>query len=656
MLHFPKSQLADLDQALNKEWLVTNGLGGFAASTITGCNTRRYHGLLIASLNPPTQRLLLLSKLEEKVIWRGKEYLLGVNETTGGFYPQGQNYLLQFSREPLPRFLYAIEDLLLEKIVFMIHGQNTTVVRYRVWNGSGEKVEIRITPLVNCRDYHGNVRRCPWPWQREDGPEQVRLQAWPEAPALYLRGQNCRWQAGPGYWFENMVYRIEQERGLESVEDHYMPGEFIAQLDGDGELAILASVEPIAEMPSARLLQVREEKRLAALLEQAGYQHPMLNALVLAADQFIVRRASTGTATVIAGYPWFTDWGRDTMIALPGLTLVTRRFEVARELLQTFARYLEEGLIPNRFPDGGERPDYNTVDASLWYFQAVFKYLEYTGDYSFVYKEIYPVLREILAWHQRGTRYNIKMDEDGLLTAGSRGTQLTWMDAKVGDWVVTPREGKAVEINALWYNALKIAAELARRQGESARELEELARLAASSFNAKFWYAEGGYLYDVIDPAGNPDPALRPNQILAVSLPHQLLDPIRQKLVVRAVWRALYTPYGLRSLAADHPRYQSTYIGDRWKRDGAYHQGTAWSWLIGPFLTALRKVHNYDASSREIAEKLLEPFRGHLFEAGVGTISEIFDGDHPHTPRGCFAQAWGVAEVLRAWVEEIMQR
>lgn len=656
MLHFPVSQLADLEQALQREWLVTNGLGGFAAATIVGCPTRRYHGLLIAALEPPARRLLLLSKLEEKIRWRGREYLLGVNETSGGFYPQGHRYLLQFSRDPLPRFLYAIEDLLLEKTVFMVHGHNTTVVRYRLWIPGGEPVEIRLTPLVNCRDYHGQVRRNSWPWQREDRGDGVRLTAWPGAPALYLGGQNCAWQSGPGYWFENMFYRVEQERGLEAVEDHYMPGEFVARLEREGEFAILASTEEVAELPSARLLQVREEKRLAALLEQAGYQQPLLNALVLAADQFIVRRASTGTATVIAGYPWFTDWGRDTMIALPGLTLVTRRYEVAREVLLTFARYLDRGMLPNRFPDAGEKPDYNTVDATLWYFQAVHKYLEYTGDFPFILKEIYPALREILTWHQLGTRYNIKVDDDGLLQAGDRTTQLTWMDAKVEDWVVTPREGKAVEINALWYNALRITADLARRQGESPAELEELAQRCARSFNEKFWYEAGGYLYDVINLAGQPDPSLRPNQILAVSLPYQLLDPIRQKQVVEAVWRSLYTPYGLRSLAPAHPHYRGLYRGDRWQRDGAYHQGTVWSWLIGPFLTALRKVNNYDTSSREIAEKLLEPFRGHLLEAGVGTISEIFDGDYPYRPRGCFAQAWGVAEVLRAWIEEILQR
>jgi predicted glycogen debranching enzyme len=436
-----------------------------------------------------------------------------------------------------------------------------------------------------------------------------------------------------------------------------MPGEFEVRLKGGGSFAIVASTEPIKSINS-QLLQVQEEMRLSQLMERAGYAQEFINRLVIAADNFIVQRESTATKSVIAGYPWFTDWGRDTMIALPGLTLVTKRFEEALEILNTFARYCKDGLIPNRFPDEGLSPDYNTVDASLWFFHAVHQYLRYTGNYEVIEDAIYPVLKQIIECHLKGTHFNIHVTKDGLLAAGSSGQQLTWMDAKVDDWVVTPRHGKPVEINALWYNALRVMEKLAQSFGDESGEYSKLAQQVRKSFTREFWNDTAGCLYDVISEENNgavhKDSSLRPNQIIAVSLPFSMLDHTKEAKIVSKVWQHLYIPYGLRSLSPQDPHYIGHYQGDRFHRDGAYHQGTAWSWLIGPFITAYRKVNEYSRESQVVAEKLIEPFKGQLMDHGVGSISEIFDGDHPHDPRGCIAQAWGVAEVLRAYVEEVL--
>lgn len=650
---FGKVELKDFRRAMGKEWLATNGLGGFASATIAGANTRRYHGLLFAALHPPVDRTLLLAKLDERICINGCEYSLGVNDTAHGLYPEGHHYLHQFSTHPLPTFLYSIEDVLLEKIVFMVYGQNTTVIRYNIYTANNREFKVKITPLVNCRDYHGMIRRNNWPFSQDAAADRVAIEAYPGAAKLYLAGENARYLQGPGYWFEGMRYPAEEARGESMWEDHYMPGEFVAKVKGNTSFAIIASAAEITTVNS-QLLQVQEEKRLSYLVEQAGYGHEFINRLVLAADQFIVQRESTGTKTVIAGYPWFTDWGRDTMIALPGLTMVTKRYEEAAEILTTFARYCRDGLIPNRFPDEGQSPDYNTVDASLWFFQAVYKYIQYTGNYDFVREVIYPVLKEIIEHHREGTDFNIRVDEDGLLAAGDYGLQLTWMDAKVDDWVVTPRHGKPVEINALWYNALRVMEKLAQKFGEGSRPYNHLAQKARKSFVQQFWNESGECLFDVVGPEGK-DGAVRPNQILAVSLPFSLLDHSKETKILRKVWRCLYTPYGLRSLSPDNPQFRPFYGGDRWDRDGAYHQGTVWSWLIGPFVTAYRKINDYSPESRTVAELMIEPFKGHLFDHGVGSVSEIFDGAHPHDPKGCIAQAWGVAEVLRAYAEDVLE-
>lgn len=654
-MDFAKNDLKSFELATGKEWLLTNGIGGFASSTIIGANTNKYHGLLVAALRPPVERFLLLSKLQEQLFIDDKEYLLDVNETYGGIYPQGFRYLQLFSQHPLPTYTYQIGDVILEKIIYMVYGQNTTVVRYNLYANPDRQVRLEITPMVNYRDYHSVNRKNDWPFHQQMMDNGVQIKAFDEAAALYLYGEGAKYQQGSGCWFEGIKYRVEVSRGENPWEDHYVPGVFRADLTDQGSVAIIASTEKLAKT-TAHLWQVKEERRLSEVVEKAGYQDAFINQLVLAADHFIVRRASTGTKTVIAGYHWFTDWGRDTMIALPGLTLVTKRYDEAKEILLTFAKYCKDGLIPNRFPDDDQdEPAYNTVDASLWFFQAVYKFLKYTGDNDFIKSQIYPVLKEIIAWHVRGTHFDIKLDSDGLLKAGNSETQLTWMDAKVDGWVVTPRHGKPVEINALWFNALKIMEMLSRRYGEDSTGFRTKAAATKKAFIKQFWNEEASCLYDVIGEDGTPDPSIRPNQILAVALPYTMLDDTKEKKVVYRVWKDLYTPYGLRSLSPDHPDYRGSYVGDRYQRDGAYHQGTVWSWLMGSFITAFRKVHEYSPESQIVAEIFIRPLKAHLHDHGIGSISEIFEGNEPFEPRGCIAQAWGVAEVLRAYMEDVLE-
>lgn len=682
-----------------REWLLTNGLGGFAAGTATGANTRRYHGLLVAALHPPVSRVLLLAKLEEEIDYRGETYRLATNfYHPGAVYPEGYRRLVSFGLDPFPNFTFFCGGALFSREIFMEYGQNRTIIVYRVLHAE-EPVKLRAYPLVNCRDYHGAVRENDWPFHQElrgqsgRGPGLVAVQAYAGSPVLVLAVAGGTYQP-TGVWYRNMEYPVEMERGLECIEDHYNPGYFEVTL-GEGEVwAVSAALageqggslpagKPLSggftsggesfDVETALEIRSREIARRERLLQTAGaWLHggvemaktaPALEfarQLVLAADAFIVRRESTGARSIIAGYPWFTDWGRDTMISLPGLTLVTGRFDEAREILRTFAGHRRDGLVPNRFTDLTGEAEYNTVDASLWFVQAVYQYARYTGDRRFVESEMLPVVREIIEAYRKGTRFNIHMEEDGLVAAGERGLQLTWMDAKAGDWVVTPREGKAVEINALWYNALRVAAWLCRLAAEDlvtegwvkewAQDCEKLAEHARESFQREFWAPDRGYLIDVVAPGGEKDYALRPNQIFAVSLPFSPLDPDQMKQVVEVVFRRLYTPFGLRSLAREEPAYIGRYTGNQVSRDAAYHQGTVWSWLIGPFITAFVRV--YEARSAALA--MLRPFEAHLREAGLGTVSEVFEGDEPHLPKGCFAQAWGVAELLRCYVEDVL--
>jgi predicted glycogen debranching enzyme len=522
---------------------------------------------------------------------------------------------------------------------------------------AGDGADLEITPLCAYRDYHSHTLgdNAPEVALEERG---CRLSAYPGARAYRLLIEGGSFSARPE-WYWNFHHRLEQARGLDARENLFRPGVFGARLNPAQSMAVVATAETRAPEPQA-LAYKREQKRRAALLEAApAAAPPWIRRLTLAADQFIVRRAGpdgelSGT-TVIAGYPWFSDWGRDTMIALPGLTLATGRRADAGSILRTFAAHMSEGMLPNRFPDAGTAPEYNTVDATLWYFHAVAAYLQESGDQELL-RDLYPTLTEIIDWHRRGTRYGIHMDPaDGLLYAGESGVQLTWMDAKVGDWVITPRTGKAVEVNALWYYALSCMGFLARKLGDrrAAANYDQTAKRVATEFSEAFWFEEGGYLYDVIDtPDGTPDArgrrvdrSLRPNQLFAVSLGSGLLDADRARAVIETCARELLTPVGLRSLAPSDPKYTGHYGGGPTERDAAYHQGTVWSWLLGPFAIAHYRVYG-DAAH---ASALLAGLAAHVDEACMGTISEILDGNPPHVPRGCFAQAWSVSETLRAY-------
>jgi predicted glycogen debranching enzyme len=653
---FARIDIADPAHALKREWLVANGLGGFACGTIAQANTRRYHGLLVASLRPPVQRVLMVAKLEVLVRYRAGVYELSSNEFADGtLAPRGFELLRSFADElGLPVCTYACADALLEQRVWMGHGRNTTYASFRLRDASSA-ADLELRPLCTYRDYHSHTQGG---WSLEVTAEErgCRVSAFPGARPYRLLTDRGDFHREPD-WYWNFFHRAEAERGLDSREDLFRPGTFRVRLAPGEQVTLIATAEPDFEAPAAAL--ERERKRRQALLRSVPAAAPRwIERLVLAADQFIVTRAGRGGevpgTTVIAGYPWFSDWGRDTMIALPGLALATGRHADAAAILRTFATHVSEGMLPNRFPDGGEAAEYNTVDATLWFFHAVAAYLEATAERALLC-DLYPTLRDIIDWHRRGTRYGIRVDaRDGLLHAGEAGVQLTWMDAKVGDWVVTPRIGKPVEINALWHYALSQMARWARSLNDrrGASDYGAAAARAAASFADAFWYPEGGYLYDVIDgPDGvtergrRVDPSLRPNQIFAVSLGGELLHKARARAVVDVCARELLTPVGLRSLAPRDPRYVPRYLGDPRTRDGAYHQGTVWSWLLGPFALAHHRVYG-DAPH---AMALLEGLISHLDEGCVGNISEIMDGDPPHTARGCIAQAWSVSETLRAF-------
>ena len=660
---FTRHDIADPAHAFDREWLVTNALGGFACGTLAQANTRRYHGLLVASLRPPVQRVVMVAKLEVLARYRGETYELSCNEFADGtIAPRGFELLQSYADEAgAPMWTYACADSLLEQRVWMAQGRNTTYVSFRLREASNA-MDLELRPLCTYRDYHAHTRGG---WSLDVAAEErgCRVTAFPGAHPYRVLTDRGAFTVEPD-WYWNFHHRSEAERGLDAHEDLFRPGTFGLHLEPGEQVTLIATAEADFDAPAVAL--EREQKRRRPLLRSVPDALPRwVQRLTLAADQFIVRRSNVqgelqGTS-VIAGYPWFSDWGRDTMIALPGLALATGRHADAAAILRTFASHVSEGMLPNRFPDGGEAPEYNTVDATLWMFHAISVYLDATGDRALL-RDLYPTLRAIIEWHQRGTRYGIRIDEtDGLLYAGEAGVQLTWMDAKVGDWVVTPRTGKAVEINALWHYALRRMALWARDLNDrrAANQFGAAAGQAAASFGARFWYPAGGYLYDVIEgPDGvmdhgwKVDPSLRPNQIFAVSLGSELLDAARARAVVDLCARELLTPVGLRSLSPRDPRYAPHYRGDSRARDGAYHQGTVWSWLLGPFALA----HHCVYGNAQHALALLEGLASHLDEGCSGTISEIFDGSSPHAPQGCFAQAWSVSETLRAYHSLIAQR
>jgi predicted glycogen debranching enzyme len=660
--------LSSFAESSRREWLVTNGIGGFAAGTLGLLNTRRYHGLLFAALHPPVERVALVVKLDVTADYGGLRMPLATNEFADGtIAPRGFCQLESFRLEGLiPLWSWRIGDARVEQRLWMRHGENTTYVEFTRIGGSRD-LRLSIEPLCTYRDYHWQPRG-ERAFELEPVAAGVRILAHQGARPYRILSPGSEVTIQP-QWHWNFRHREESARGLDDVEDLLRPARFDLQLES-GESATVTLTTEQQEPLAARAALAAERERQSELVARfrsrqgrAAAQSEWLTSdtLALAADQFLVeRRDPAGKAlgqTVIAGYPWFSDWGRDTMIALPGLTLATGRSDVAVSVLRTFARFVSRGMVPNRFPDAGETPEYNTADASLWFFVAAHEYLRDSGDRAFA-AEIYATLTEILDWHVRGTRFGIGMDpSDALLRAGESGVQLTWMDAKVGDWVVTPRIGKPVEINALWFNAVSILRDLAGelRHREDQADYAALARRIHASFERAFWFEAGGYLYDVIDgPEGEADDSgrrrdasLRPNQLLALSLPHALLGGDKAKRVLAICAAELWTPVGLRSLAARDSRYVGHYGGGPRERDGAYHQGTVWTWLLGPFVSAHYRVHADAAAALEY----LRAIPAHLREGCIGQVSEIMDADPPFEPRGCFAQAWGVAEVLRAWSE-----
>lgn len=654
MIHFEESVCRNLDFALNREWLETNGLGGFACGTLAGINTRRYHGLLTAALNPPGGRMLLLSKLEETLVLGERRIDLCANEYASAIHPQGYQYLACFRQDPFPRFTFEVEGIKIEKSIFMPRGSNAVQVEYRLLACPADlHPQLELRPLIAFRDYHATTHENgALDPAVESAPGLAGVQPYAGLPRLYF-AHNAQVMRKEGYWYRSFLYRVERERGLDAQEDLFNPLVLSWSLGKRQNAIVIASTEA-HDVRNAPRLRRKEQKRREMLRAGAPNDDPLVVALTLAADQFLAQRGDDWT--VIAGYPWFTDWGRDTMIALPGLTLFTGRAHIAKSILRNFARHTDLGMLPNRFLDSGETAEFNTVDATLWFIEAARAYAAATGDYDFVCEELYPIFVSIIDFHIKGTRYNIKMAENGLLNAGAPGVQLTWMDAKIGDWVVTPRIGKPVEIQALWYNALKIMEDLAGRLGEEERrkKYSTLSALVLWTFNRLFWNKEKNCLYDVVN-GGPPDASIRPNQIFAVSLHHSMLSPERARAVVATVERELLTPVGLRTLSSSDPRYLGHYGGDQHSRDTAYHQGTVWPWLLGPFLTASIRVYDGTAEARERAHQLLQGLAEHLREAGIGQISEIFDGEPPHGPRGCFAQAWSVAEVLRVLCQDVIR-
>ncbi len=641
-ISFDANVTRDLDAASGREWIEANGLGGWASSTIAGCHTRRYHGLLVAATRPPVGRMVLLSKLAETLTIGDRSFDLDTNRYAGAVHPRGHELLTSFTLDPMPSFVYEAGGVTLKKTIAAIHGENTTVVLYEVLEAAS-RLALELRPLTAYRDYHAlqrandSIRFANASFR--DGV--FRAQPYAGTPELFVQAEKASFSAEPD-WYYGFEYAREVERGLDAHEDLFCHGAFRRAMTKGERFGVIVSTGDVAGRDPFALIAAERARRSKLLDARKGDE--VLSTLKSAADAFIVRRGEDSRG-IIAGYPWFTEWGRDTMIALPGLCLASGRLEDAKKILRTCARSVDQGMLPNRFPDAGEA-EYNAVDSTLWFFVAAHRYLEAGGDEAFVLGELLPVLNDALAWHDRGTRYGIRVDADGLLRAGAPGIPLTWMDAKVGDWAMTPRDGKPVEVQALWYNALRVLSDLEKRAGRSdeSASLAERARRVKDRFVEDFWNESASCLFDVIDD-GRKDASIRPNQILALSLPYPLLPKDKARKVLAVIEQKLLTPYGLRSLAPDDPSYRGRYEGGPAARDASYHQGTVWSWLLGPYADALVKTNG--APGKTKAKKAMAGLIPHLREAGLGTISEIFDGDAPHAPRGCPAQAWSVGEALR---------
>jgi predicted glycogen debranching enzyme len=657
VLTIHQSECSNLASARGKEWLLTNGLGGYSSSTITGMNTRRYHGLLVAATTPPVGRTVLLSKLEETLVVDGERLDLSTNLYGGDtVHPHGYQYLHEFSLDPFPVFTFASPHFTITKSIFMVQGESTIVVEYVLAPGSdAHEISLEVRPLIAFRDYHSTTHENgAINGYVEQRPGSVKLKPYSDLPGLFI-AHDADTVIPEGNWYRHFEYEIERERGLDFVEDLFSPLVFATSLTRHTRLTLIASTEEHAAADAANYRRAETARQEPAHVEQQGKRasSELIPILTKAAEQFIVARPPL--KTIMAGYPWFGDWGRDTMISLPGLLLSTDQPEAARDILLQFLKFVDGGMLPNRFPDHGEAPEYNTVDGTLWFFDAIRHYVDYRSDqawkdeaYKLVEMSFYPALKDIVKLHLSGTRYGIKADGHGFLWAGDDSTQLTWMDAKIGDTAFTPRSGRAVEIQALWYNALRILEEFDRHFGDTvaANDHAEIADSLQNNFERVFWNEAGGYLYDVVGHSGG-DTSIRPNQVIAISLRHCLLGQQRALQVLAVAERELLTPFGLRTLSPSDHQYRGVYEGNSWSRDSAYHQGTMWPWLAGPFFIAKLRFAEDQRKAVEETETWLAGFSRHLREAGLGQISEIFDGDAPWRPRGCFAQAWSVSELLK---------
>ena len=655
-------------EGIKREWAVTNGIGGYAGSSMIGAHSRTHQGYLIASLHAPIERYLVFSKINETVTVGTKTVSFETSQHRASgktVYAEGQKFLTSFIYDGSVLYAYETDNFSFKKHITLKRNANVCAVSYELTAGDSD-CTFTLTPLFNYREH-----------SESSTPDTLRFDTFTEDRTFYLVPEKnkdiaIRFQTSEGTFSEretvydiDMQLQIEVDLETDGLDCHYCPVDLSIAVPANTtkKVSILCSIGDVNERPSpvsaTEAFSILEENARchAELFEKAGYRDSFANQLVLASDQFLTYRESTKMMTVLAGLPWFTDWGRDTMIAFTGLTLCTKRFKEAEEILLTFARYIRHGIVPNMFPDDNMPPLYNTVDASLWYFYAVYQYLHYNPAAeaeAFVKEQIFPHLKEIVSAYEKGTDFSIYMEDDGLIHAGSGLDQITWMDVRVGDWVATPRHGKPVEINALWYNALRIMESLCEKFDEDASAYRTRANQVKESFNAKFWDSSNQCLFDVVD-GDEPDDHIRPNQIYAVSLPFSLLPEEQEKAVVALVEKELFVGCGLRSLAPDHPDYHGIYCGALAKRDAAYHQGTAWGFLLGGFFSAYMKVNHHSSSAAENAVRMLEPVRKHLSDSGcIGSISEIFDGDAPHNPRGCYAQAWSVGEVLRCYCEDIL--
>lgn len=655
-------------EGIKREWAVTNGIGGYAGSSMIGAHSRTHQGYLIASLHAPIERYLVFSKINETATVGTSTVSFETSQHCASgktVYTEGQKFLTSFIYDGSVHYTYETDNFSFEKHITLKRNANVCAVAYELTAGDND-CTFTLTPLFNYREH-----------SESSTPDTLKFETFTEDRTFYLVPEKnkdiaIRFQTSEGTFSEretvydiDMQLQIEVDLETDGLDCHYCPVDLSIAVPANTtkKVSILCSIGDVNERPApvsgTEAFSILEENARchAELFEKAGYHDSFANQLVLASDQFLTYRESTKMMTVLAGLPWFTDWGRDTMIAFTGLTLCTKRFKEAEEILLTFARYIRHGIVPNMFPDDNMPPLYNTVDASLWYFYAVYQYLHYNPAAeaeAFVKEQIFPHLKEIISAYEKGTDFSIYMEDDGLIHAGSGLDQITWMDVRVGDWVATPRHGKPVEINALWYNALRIMESLCEKFDEDASAYRTRAEQVKESFNAKFWDSANQCLFDVVD-GDEPDDHIRPNQIYAVSLPFSLLPEEQEKAVVALVEKELFVGCGLRSLAPDHPDYHGIYCGALAKRDAAYHQGTAWGFLLGGFFSAYMKVNHHSSSAAENAVHMLEPVRKHLSDSGcIGSISEIFDGDTPHNPRGCYAQAWSVGEVLRCYCEDIL--